>query len=251
MKKTIRTILFVCSIGILVYSGYKLWDIYSEYAVGDKLYEDYVTTFTIDQSTVKAAHVVEDEPEEFPLSIHFDALLEENMDVVSWIYSEDTPINYPVVQSSDNDHYLYRMLDGTDNSAGSIFMDYRNASDLSDLNTIIYGHNMKNETMFGTLKHYQSQQYYEEHPDIYLSTPQEDYKIELVAGYQTDTSAEIFHNLPETTEEVALLFDEVTKRSTFQTNASFQKGDRLITLATCSTGDRTDRYVLIGKMTEK
>ena len=135
MKKTIRIIILILAIGIITFSGYKLWNIYSEYSVGEILYDDYLDRF------------VEVEARETELiGIDFDALLAENKDIVGWIYSENTPINYPVVQGRDNDYYLHRMLDGTNNIAGTIFMDSRNDPNLGDYNTIIYGHNMKNGT---------------------------------------------------------------------------------------------------------
>ena len=86
-----------------------------------------------------------------PITVDFERLQEENKDIIAWLYCPDTEINYPVVQSKDNEYYLRRLLDGTWNIAGTLFMDYRNAADCSDLHTIIYGHNMKNNTMFGSL----------------------------------------------------------------------------------------------------
>lgn len=88
------------------------------------------------------------------MEINFDILKSKNKDIVAWIYSEGTQINYPIVQSKDNDYYLRRLLDGTYNQGGTIFMDYRNNKNFEDYNTIIYGHNMKNNTMFGTLINY-------------------------------------------------------------------------------------------------
>ena len=79
-----------------------------------------------------------------PITVDFERLQEENKDIIAWLYCPDTEINYPVVQSKDNEYYLRRLLDGTWNIAGTLFMDYRNAADCSDLHTIIYGHNMKN-----------------------------------------------------------------------------------------------------------
>ena len=89
-------------------------------------------------------------------------------EIIGWIYSDGTPINYPIVQTTNNEYYLRRLIDGTYNQAGSIFMDYKNSSDFSDYNTIIYGHNMKNDSMFGTLTSYESQDYYNEHKEMYL-----------------------------------------------------------------------------------
>ena len=182
------------------------------------------------------------------ISVDFDSLIKENQDVVAWIYSENTPINYPVVQSHDNDYYLRRLLDHSYNIAGSIFMDYRNSPDFSDFNTIIYGHNLKTDTMFGSLKEYSSQEYYEKHSEIYLSTPQGDYVIELISAFRTDIDDDIYI-LPQNEKELEDLYHRVVEGSNFHADSSFEEGDRLITLSTCSDyGDEDVRYILIGKL---
>ena len=208
MNKIIRIIIFVIAISLMSFSGYKLYGIYKEYKTGSDLYNSLANQFvTIKESAKKEESVTvnssDEEPslnldkteDEIKIDIDFDTLLETNKDIVAWIYSPDTPINYPVVQSNDNDYYLRRMLDGTHNTAGTIFMDYRNNKDLSDLNTIIYGHNMKNNSMFGTLDKYKSQEYYDEHPLIYLITKDKTLKIELLAGLIVSETSEVYRIL--------------------------------------------------------
>lgn len=246
------------------FSGYKLFGIYSAYAQGDKLYNEVANEYVeisfnqvrmetdaIDQVQDVNLEEVDKSYQErgsISLSVDFKSLLEKNNDVVAWIYSENTPINYPVVQSHNNDYYLRRTLDRTYNIAGSIFMDYRNSADFSDYNTIIYGHNLRTDTMFGTLQQYSDQKYYEEHPVIYLSTPEEDYAIELISGYRTDIDDDIYL-LPQSEEELEDLYYKATKDSNFNANSTFEEGDRLLTLSTCSDyGDDDVRYVLIGKL---
>lgn len=85
--------------------------------------------------------------------------------MLAWLYCPDTVINYPVVQSDDNEYYLRRLMDGSSNTAGTLFADYRCSPDFSDPHTVIYGHNMKNDTMFGILPEYGAQEFYEPHPD--------------------------------------------------------------------------------------
>lgn len=107
-------------------------------------------------------------PQETPkevafIVVDFEELWKENGDVVGWLYCPDTVINYPVVQGDDNDYYLRRLLDGSNNIAGTLFIDARNKGDFSDWNTVVYGHNMRNDTMFGTLTEYASQEYYCSH----------------------------------------------------------------------------------------
>ena len=101
-------------------------------------------------------------------AVDFDALSEINPDIVAWIYIEDTEINYPVVQGTDNQYYLKRLFNGKWNGSGCIFLDSRNSPDLSDRHSIIYGHHMKNGTMFSGLTEYKKQGFYEGHPVVLL-----------------------------------------------------------------------------------
>lgn len=153
--------------------------------------------------------------------------------MVGWIYCEDTPINFPVVQAEDNDYYLRRLIDGTWNSSGTLFVDYRNADDFSDSNTIIYGHNMKNKGMFGTLPNYKEQSYYDDHPLMWLLTPDGNYKVELIAGYVTSSTSEIY-SFGQTEEEVFALAEQSIEKSTFTSDFQVLQGDRFVTLSTCS-----------------
>lgn len=185
--------------------------------------------------------------EAVPIEVDFDALLEKNEDIIGWPYSEDTPINLPVTQSTDNDYYLRRLIDGTWNSAGTLFVDYRNDGAFSDNNTIIYGHNMKNKEMFGTLPNYKERSYFEEHPIMWLLTPDRDYKIELVAGYVTPTTSDVY-SFEQSEEDVLATVQQSIEKSTFSTDVEINHGERFLTLSTCSYEYDDARYVLIGRM---
>ena len=192
--------------------------------------------------------VVEEPTETAPIQVDFDALCASNPDVIAWIYCPDTPINYPVVQSSDNDYYLRRLLDGSWNTAGTLFMDYRNASNLTDWNSIIYGHNLKNSTMFGTLLHYQEQSYFEAHPKIYLLTPEQDYAIEVLAGYTTPADSALYSALAPNEEDQAQWVKNWLASSDFVSGAEPAAEARFVTLSTCSYAFDRARYVLIGSL---
>lgn len=184
-----------------------------------------------------------------PISVDFDRLRLNNEDVKAWLYCKDTLINYPVAQAADNDYYLHRLLNGTYNSAGTLFMECTNQEDFSDWNTLIYGHNMKNNTMFGTLTDYRDQKYYDEHPVWYLLTPDGDYRIELISGFVTDTSS-VIYSIPQTQEAKNELVDAIMRKSNFKTNATISPEDRLITFSTCTYDYDEARYVLVGILKE-
>lgn len=187
----------------------------------------------------------EPDEEEQTISIDFEQLTAKYPDVVGWLYCEGTPINYPVMQSDDNDYYLRRLPDGTYNTAGSLFADYR-CGDIGETNNyIIYGHNMKNGTMFSSLTKYKSQSYYNEHPVLYLFTPEAEYRIELIAGFVSKPTGDVYN-----TEQIYEQMIEYGSLSTFESLIKPCVGDRYITLSTCSYEYENARYVVIGTIDE-
>lgn len=182
-----------------------------------------------------------------PICVDFDILQSENPDIVAWIYCADTPINYPVVQSEDNQYYLRRLTDGSYNPSGSIFMDFRNAADLSDLNSLIYGHNMTNDTMFGSLVEYKDQDYYDAHPELWILTAECAYRIDLIAGLVTRSDSDIY-TIFETPEALEEHLQSIVKDSTFVADRDLDSVKRIVTLSTCSYEYNTARYVVVGSM---
>lgn len=187
---------------------------------------------------------------DIPAEIDFESLHEISRDAVAWIYDPDGEINYVIAQAKDNEYYLHRLLDGTEADGGILFMDYRNSGDLSDWNTVIYGHNMKNGTMLATLIDYQRPGYYEEHPVMYLYTPGRRYKMELIAGYTTDVNDPVY-SVPATKEGRDEILSHAGRVSSFIPDTAVEDGDRLVTLSTCSYAYDDARYVLIGKLVEE
>ena len=183
-----------------------------------------------------------------PAAIDFDALYETSRDVVAWIYAPDTEINYPVAQARDNSYYLRRLLNGKGAVCGTIFADYRCSADLSDWNTIIYGHQMDNGTMFGSLAGYRDQAYYEAHPVMYLYVPGQRYRLELIAGYVTNVNDPLYY-LPSSREERDAVLAQALEKSTFRSGVTVGEDDRLVTLSTCAYDFNNARYVVIGRLT--
>ena len=186
---------------------------------------------------------------DLPIEVDFAALKNKNKDIIAWIYSGGTPINYPIAQAKDNDYYLRRLIDGTYNQAGTIFMDCKNNNDFCDFNTIIYGHNMKNGSMFGTLANYKSQDYYNEHKEMFLCTENNKFKIQIFAGFITSSESDIYV-YPKTSNTNKKLIDNALKKSTFSSNVDVSSEDKIITLSTCSYDFENARYVLLGVLKE-
>ena len=247
MRKLFRYLIPLCSLGLILYSGWNLWAIHQEYKAGTDLYESVADTYTKPRIYgTRPDYAVEGEASDgLPLQVNFESLQTNNPDVVAWIYSPGTVINYPIVQSGDNSYYLRRMLNGRYNKNGSIFMDYRNASDLSDLHTIVYGHNMKNSAMFGTLTQYKDPAYYEQHPILWLLTPDGAYQIELIGGFTTPSDSNIYV-FPDTAKGRDRLVSFVQVNSDFTTDVEIGPDDRLVTLSTCTYDYDDARYVVTG-----
>ena len=170
-------------------------------------------------------------------------------DLVAWIQSAGTVINYPVVQGRDNDYYLSRLPDLSANRMGSVFLDYRNAPDFSEESILIYGHNMKSEDIFGSLKNYRDQSYYDLHDSMYLFTPDSDYILVIIAGYILDSAYETpplgFGDSGEFDSYIA----GARKRSVFTSDAGIEYGDQIVFLCTCATrGVKSERFVLACKL---
>jgi sortase B len=182
-----------------------------------------------------------------PISVDFDALQAENEDVIAWIYCEDTPINYPIVKSADNSDYLHALLDGSYNAEGTLFVDYRNASDFSDFYTIVYGHNMKNADMFGTLVNYREQEYYDEHPVMWLLTPDGDYRVDLFSGYVIPSDSSVYSVITAKEEKESFLRTAYTS-SLFDSTVTCSTSERFLLLSTCSYEYDGARFVVVGKL---
>jgi sortase B len=209
------------------------------------------TVYTEIQNSVVKETPNEEIPEltkEPSIEIDFDALKSRNDDVVGWLYCPDTVINYPVAQGEDNNQYLRRDLDGKYLVTGTLFADYRNGKVEADSNYIIYGHNMRNSTMFGTLIKYKEQTYYDAHPVFYYLTPEKTYKIELYAGLVIKSDSEIYA-INQSASQLDIQISQFKEKSTFKSDVEYTPGDKVITLSTCSYEFEDARYILIGKLT--
>ena len=253
----------ICAILIVVMavSGYKIWSIMSEYKEGEDAYgelEQYVS-IPSELPVIPTESAQEEDPDstpapqatenlnQFPV-VDFNSLKGINPDVMAWIYIPGTHVNYPVVQGEDNEYYLNRLFTGKWNSAGAIFMDYRNEADLSDAHTIIYGHQMNNRTMFHDLKLYEDQEFYDEQPIGYLLTPQGTYLLEFFSGYVSSVDTNAWQlNFTEEGSFTSWL-EDIQGRSAFTSDVKLREEDRVITLSTCSSAFENARFVLHARL---
>lgn len=218
------------------------------YRHADKLYNDLQNRYV----GLEPGQTLNDDlqsEESVPISVDFEALMRENGDIIGWLYCENTPIHYPVVQTTDNDYYLHRDLYGKYLANGTLFADYRCPNVGTCQNHIIYGHNMKNSAMFGTLVNYSKQAYYDEHPVLYYLTPEKDYRIDLFAGFITEADSDIYRPNIGKTEDFEVFLQNIKGKSTFVSEVEVTGDDCIVMLSTCSYEFNNARYVVFGKLT--
>lgn len=178
------------------------------------------------------APVEEDEYMKQLAQISLAALREENPDVVGWIYLPNTAINYPIVQGEDNDHYLHYTWNNKKSVSGSIFLETTNASDFSDFRSILYGHNMADTTMFGSLHRYTRTDYWKQYPYVYLVTDEGVLRYEIYSSYKAAVDGKTY--ALELEDRVKESFIRMTaEESDLETGILPAVSDRLLTLSTC------------------
>ncbi len=184
------------------------------------------------------------------VKINFPAWQSLNEDVSAWIHNEAIRVDHPVLKSPDNEYYLTHDLDRSYKAMGSIFFDFRNQTDFSDPNTIIYGHNFDNGLMFSNLVWYKSQPFYEKHPFYYLYTPEQVYRVDIAAGIvvsETDVTYLVVDFNSDA--EFRDLIQTIQENSVIETEIELTPKDRLVTLYTCTNDWQGQRFVVIGKIT--
>ncbi|GLC82416.1 class B sortase [Lacrimispora brassicae] len=147
--------------------------------------------------------------------IDFEKLKKINPDIVGWIRIEGTAIDYPIVQTDNNETYLDTDFEGKKSVAGAIYLDYESEPDFSGRHNIIYGHHMKNGTMFKDIIKYKDESFFKEHQDIFIYTPEREYHLRPVTALYTDASAIRRKTVFETEESFQAYVEEMTKQGRF------------------------------------
>lgn len=171
-----------------------------------------------------------------------ERLAQENEDVVGWLAFDNVDISYPIMQGEDNDEYLHHTYSGEYNSAGSIFMEALNRPDFQDSHTIIYGHNMKNGSMFGKLKKYKTEDFYDMNQYFTIYTADRVMRYQIFAYYDISQYGDVYDIYFEDAKELGQMISNMQKRSYISTKIPVGTGDKIITLSTCSTED--NRFVV-------
>ena len=191
--------------------------------------------------------------EDFPeMEVDFKALREKNPDTVGWLYVGSCGISYPIVQGEDNDYYMNHTFEGTVNSSGAIIMDYRDDKYLKDWNTFIYGHNMKNGSMFGSLKKLLNDEtLYNSDPYIYVYLPGYIYRYKIFSYYKDKPDSKMYWTA-DTLQEYRQYIRDALSLSVRDLGVETSEENNMVTLVTCSgSGAGKMRFFVHGEFIDR
>lgn len=243
------TIALIVAIAVFCYAAFNLYHIYTEYKKGTDEYNQ-IEEMAVTERDADSAEVAGPNAQlKPPIEVDFDKLKSVNEDVVGWIYVDALPdISYPIVKGKDNQTYLHQTYEKNYNFAGTIFVDYENSGDFSDCNTLVYGHNMKNGSMFGHLKKFrEDDKLYKQDKYFWILTPERNYRYEIITAYTTGVNSDTYTLFKGPGEEFEKYLETIKAYSEIQTDdTDLTIKDRIVTLSTC-TGNESTRFVVQGK----
>jgi sortase B len=265
----VRILVLILAVCVLVFSGYRLAVILLDYKASNSEYEDlalqYTSPYQTDPSssvnpavsdsgeagssapeeTAPEGELIEDaEP---PMTVDWASLKATNEDIIGWLYVDAEPnISYPIVRGADNEYYLHRTFRKERRYAGSIFMEWQNSADWADPNTIVYGHNMRNQSMFGRLKFLKDQSVYDANPYFWILTPDGNYRYHIFSIFIPKVGSEAYTLYSENGEDFLKWETDMQNASEVKNSVPLSRTDKTVMLSTC-TSDSTSRCVVIGK----
>ena len=198
--------------------------------------------------------IVNENKELPPILAKYETLYNKNKKLIGWLKIADTNIDYPVMQTSNNEYYLDHNFDQEYDKNGSLFLDKDCNAAFPNTNMIIYGHHMKSGKMFGNLNYYAKESYYKEHPRIQFDTIYEEgiYDIMYVFRSRIYNEDEVVFKYYQfldvnSADEFYSAMDEMARMSLYDTGVTAEYGDKLITLSTCDNSEEDGRFVVVAK----
>lgn len=252
MKERIRKVLIVLSALVFLCSVTMLLRQQRDYREGDEIYaaaEQLAaspdTSAPPDTPNIPNDSQTPTAPAAEPLAdVELEPLRAVSEAVVGWISIPGTKLSYPLVQGKDNDWYLNHAWNGRTTSVGSIFLDWRNDAGLTDHHTLIYGHRMKNGSMFATLKYYDDPAYLAEHPSVYIKTEAGVRQYDIFAAYEAPVRSVTYRlDLPDEAARLELI-DFALAQSVVDAGIVPGPADRILTLSTCTGQGYDTRWVV-------
>lgn len=235
----------VCAIG-MISCGTLLIRQYMAYKAGSEAYAA-LSQAAITEPSAQPASELDEYIEQTIPTVDFQALRAINQDVAGWLYCADTAISYPVVQGMDNEYYLNHLFDGTQNGAGCLFIDSR-WDGTADRNCVIYGHHMKDGSMFASLEQYQTQEYFDAHSSFLWLTEDETWAVDLFAAYFTTPDSDAWAMSFASAQDFSDWLQRIQEQSCIVGTITPEPDDQIMTLSTCSYAGKDTRFVCHGVM---
>ena len=239
-KTILNLILYIILLSILIYSGIKIFKWYKDKTNNNKIAEQIKSTVIVEEKN-------EDENKD-EYTVDFNKLKEQNNETIAWLKVNNTNVEYPVVKGTNNSFYLNHSFDKSSNSAGWIFADCRNKFDNTDKNIVIYGHNMRDGSMFGSMLNILNSKWYEneENTNITLYTENEKSIYKVFSVYKIENEDYYIKTEFKNGNEFEGFIKNLKKRSIKDFNVDVSKDDNILTLSTCANNNKY-RVVLHAK----
>lgn len=234
-KKVIfNLIVYMILLLVLVYSEVKIYKWYKDNNKNNEIAEQIKGTVVVEEKS--------EDKEEY--TIDFNKLKEQNKETVAWIKVNNTNIEYPVVKTKNNEFYLNHSFDKSENLGGWIFADYKNKFNGTDKNIVIYGHNMKDNSMFGTMQNILNPEWYnnEENTNIILKTERENYIYKVFSIYRIENEDYYIKTEFNNDSEFEQFLNTLKARSIRDFNMDMLESDSILTLSTC---DNNNKYRVV------
>ncbi len=258
-KKVTIAIIYIVAITLMIGSLFYLIQYYNALHNAKKQ-TDLLNEVSLEENTIEAENIANENAENFTEQntermLKLEELQNENSDIIGWLEIEGTNINYPVLQGSDNDFYMDHDYQKKKTMVGSIFLDKDYEWEPASSNLLIYGHNIKNGTMFQNLLNYREKSYYEEHPTIRFTTAKEDVYYEIIAAFpskvynKSDVNVFRYYSFinAKNENEYNEFVENAKKASLYDTGRTSVYGEQLMTLSTCAYHVTDGRFAVVAK----
>ena len=240
-KRILNIAIYLILFLILICSGFKLYFWYKDKKNNDETTEQL-------KNNVKLEKIKNDNSNNEKYIVDFKKLKSENSDVVAYIKVNNTNIEYPIVKTSNNNFYLNHSFDKSKNSRGWIFADYKNKFDNTDKNIVIYGHNMRDGSMFGSLKNILNEEWYNntKNMNITFLTENGNYIYKVFSIYKIESEDYYIKTDFSTDNEYQKFLNIIKERSIKNFDVKVKASDKILTLSTCANNNKY-RVVLHAK----
>ena len=233
------TIILVVALAVFCFSAFQLFKILKGYHDGRSEY-DKVRKLAVEEKK-------SDGEDQF--SVNFDELMKMNPDTIGWIrfHPEPSQISYPIVKGKDNSEYLKKTFSANENTLGAIFLNVDNNADFMDKNTIIYGHRMKDGSMFRHLQDYEEKSFWESNPYFYIYTPDgREITYHIYSAGQVEDTSDTYLTSFESEEAYQSFLNMTKEASLYDTGVELNAQSAIVTLSTCTSASDNHRFVVRG-----